>query len=131
LLSKKRRGEPKVIASICGSCHLRGGQSKAKGFPYAFHFVPGDDLFADYRADFAKADDATLNAGDRHVYRTIPDVLHNYCDLAFLAFHAVHHPPRQKPRRVPRPPACLDCHNATGPKKDVKAWKVSSALCEY
>ncbi len=33
LLSKKRGRDPKQIASICGSCHLRGGTSKAKGTP--------------------------------------------------------------------------------------------------
>ena len=32
-----------------------GGQSKAKGFPYAYHFVAGDDLFTDYQADLARA----------------------------------------------------------------------------
>lgn len=130
ILSKKRR-DAKIVTSICSSCHLRGGQSKAKGFPYAFHFVAGDDLFTDFQADFAKADDATLNAGDRHVYRNVRDVLQNGSGVTCLTCHALHQNSSLKHRRVLTSATCLDCHNETGPKKNVKTYKVTSKLCEY
>ncbi len=90
LLSKKRGRDAKQIASICGSCHLRGGASKTKGFPYANHFVAGDDLFTDFVVDLAKADAEALNAGDRHVYRNVRDVLQNNSDVSCLSCHVVH-----------------------------------------
>jgi len=132
LLSKKRRGDPKLIASVCGSCHLRGGTSKRKGFPYAFHFVPGDDLFADFSADLSKAADNALNPGDRHVYRNVREMLSNSeSPSTCLSCHALHQNSTQKHRRVLTSEVCLDCHNATGPKKAIKPYKVTSTLCEY
>src|ERR1044072_2283476 len=73
LLSKKRKNETLVITSICASCHLRGGTAKSTGLPYPNNFIPGDNLFQDYQVDFAKADDESLNAGDRHIYRNVRD----------------------------------------------------------
>lgn len=131
LLSKKNRGDARQITSICASCHLRGGRSKTTGLPYPFHYVAGDDLFADWQADLSKADDASLNAGDRHIYRNVRGVLQNNSDVNCLTCHAVHANSTQKHRRVLTSSACNDCHNATGPKKDVKRWIVSSPLCEY
>jgi hypothetical protein len=124
LLSKKRRSDAKQIASICGSCHLRGGQSKAKGFPYANHFVPGDDLFTDFQVDLANP------ASDHHVYRNIRDILQNNSETTCLNCHVVHTGTSQKHRRVLTSPACLDCHNPTGPKKLVKPSTATSPLCE-
>lgn len=131
LLSKRRGRDAKQIASICGSCHLRGGVSKVKGFPYAFHFVPGDDLFADFRADFTKAEAPDLNPGDRHVYRNVRDVLQNNSGVSCLSCHSVHGGSSQKHRRVLTSPVCLDCHHESGPKKNVKPYTVHSSVCEY
>jgi hypothetical protein len=125
ILSKKRRRDPKMIASICGSCHLRGGHSKAKGFPYAYHFVPGDDLFTGYEVDLNN-----LNTSDRHIYRNIRDVLQHNSDVTCLSCHALHQNSTRKHRLVLTSPACLDCHNETGPKKDVKPYVQSSETCE-
>ncbi|MBI4910268.1 MAG: hypothetical protein HY820_42015 [Acidobacteria bacterium] len=130
LLSKKNKTSARTVASICGSCHLRGGVSKGKGFRYAFHFVAGDDLFTDYQADWKKADDASLHAGDRHVYRNIRDVLQNNSEVTCLSCHNVHGSNSQKHRRVLTSAVCLDCHNETGPKKNVKRYRAVSATCE-
>ncbi|MBL8173881.1 MAG: hypothetical protein JNK48_04385 [Bryobacterales bacterium] len=125
LLSKKRGRDAKEIASICGSCHLRGGVSKAKGFPYAYHYVAGDDLFADFAVDWEKADEE-----DRHVYRNVREAL-NGSEVSCLSCHAVHAGSSQKHRRVLTSEACLDCHYESGPKKEVKRRVSKSGVCEY
>lgn len=131
LLAKKRGRDPKQIASICGSCHLRGGTSKAKGTPYPYHYVAGDDLFTDFTIDQTKATATDLNPADRHVYRNIRDILQNNSDTTCLSCHVVHSGSSTKHRRVLTSPACLDCHNESGPKKVVKPYTVKSELCEY
>jgi hypothetical protein len=125
LLSKKRRSDPKLIASVCGSCHLRGGTSKAKGFPYAYHFVPGDDLFADYTVDLTKED------ADRHIFRNVREMLQNNSETTCLSCHVLHQGSTQKHRRVLTSAACIDCHNATGPKKEIKKYSRATPVCEY
>lgn len=127
LLSKKNRTPPRTVISICGSCHLRGGQSKATGLPYAHHFTPGDDLFPDYRLQ----QEAPDNAGDGHVWRNVRDVLENNSGTTCLHCHSVHGGTSQKHRRVLTGASCLDCHNESGPKKAVRPYTVRSALCEY
>lgn len=130
-LSKKRRDDSKAIVSICAQCHLRGGRSRSTGLPYANNFMAGDNLFKDYAADFAKADDAALNPGDRHVWRNVRDVAVNGSDATCLSCHRVHANSSAKHRLVLTGEICLDCHNAQGPKKAVKKYEVHSALCEY
>lgn len=130
LLSKKRR-EPLQIASICGSCHLRGARSKTTGLPYPYHFVPGDDLFADFVADWAMAVDEKLNAADRHVYRNVRDIVQGKTETTCLSCHQVHAGSSQKHRRVLTSAACLDCHDASGPKSRVKRYVVTSSVCQY
>lgn len=125
-LSKKHEKPPQLIVSICGQCHLRGATSHSSGMPYPNNFVPGDNLFADFRAD-----DASLNSGDRHVYRNVRDVLERGSDVTCLSCHRVHGDSAQKHRLVLQGEICLDCHNATGPKKDVRRNQVHSPTCEY
>lgn len=131
LLSKKRRSDVKVITSICAQCHLRGAVSKSTGLPYANHFVAGDDLFADLKVDLSLAEKADLNAGDRHVYRNVRDVLENGSQATCLTCHRVHGGGSRKHRLVAKNETCLDCHNAEGPKKATKPYTVTSTLCEY
>lgn len=126
LLSKKRGRDAKQIASICGACHLRGGVSKTKGFPYPYHYVAGDDLFADFAVDWGKASEE-----DRHVYRNVREVLENNSEVSCLSCHVVHAGSSQKHRRVLTSGACLDCHYESGPKKNVKRWVAKSEVCEY
>jgi predicted CXXCH cytochrome family protein len=99
------------------------------GLPYPANFVVGDDLFKDYEADYSKLDQ--LNPGDRHVVRNVMDVVKNGSDVTCLSCHRVHDSSTQKHRLVLTSAACLDCHNAEGPKKNVKTYKVHSKLCEY
>ncbi len=131
LLSKKRRDGPEVVTSICAQCHLRGGKSQSTGLPYPNQFVPGDNLFKEYQVKFALADESSLNAGDRHVYRNVRDVVVNGSETTCLTCHKVHGQSTEKHRRVLREDICLDCHNAEGPRKVVKPYTVHSSLCEY
>lgn len=129
-LSKKRRRDIKEIAATCAQCHLRDlAKSRTTGLPYPGNFVVGDDLFKDYQVDFSKLDN--LNAGDRHVIRNVREVLENGSEVTCLSCHRVHDPSTQKHRQVLTSAACLDCHNAEGPKKNVKPYTGHSALCEY
>lgn len=129
-LSKKRRRDVQEITTTCAQCHLREvAKSKSTGLPYPANFVVGDDLFKDYEVDYSKLDQ--LNPGDRHVVRNVMDVVKNGSDVTCLSCHRVHASSTQKHRLVLTSGACLDCHNAEGPKKNVKTYTVHSKLCEY
>jgi len=131
-LSKKRRNDARVITSACAQCHLRMGKSKSTGLPYPNNFVAGDNLFQDYQVDFSKADDESLNPGDRHILRNVREVVLNGAEFpTCLSCHAVHENSSFKHRRAPRTAGCTDCHNPDGPLKVVKPYTVRSALCEY
>lgn len=132
LLSKKRRNETLVITSICASCHLRGGTAKSTGLPYPNNFVPGDNLFQDYQVDLARADDESLNAGDRHIYRNVRDVAVFGKPVTCLNCHSVHGNSSSKHRLTAKTPICSDCHDTDkNVYKPAKAYTVKSPLCEY
>lgn len=131
-LSKKQRNDARVITSTCAQCHLRTGKSRSTGLPYPNNFVAGDNLFRDYEVDFSKADDESLNPGDRHILRNVRDVAVNGSDFpTCINCHDLHKSSSVKHRRAPRTAICNGCHNAEGPIKGNKAYSVSSALCEY
>jgi predicted CXXCH cytochrome family protein len=131
-LSKKSKKDPKAIESTCASCHLRAGRSKSSGLPYPNNFVPGDNLFQDFQVDFAKADDASLNPGDRHILQNVRDVVLYGQDFpTCLTCHQVHTGSSEKHRRAPQSQMCFDCHNTNDSYKTVKPYAVKSALCEY
>ncbi len=131
-LSKKRRKEAQAIASICAQCHLRGGRSRSTGLPYANNFVAGDNLFQDFEVDFSRADDQSLNPGDRHVWRNVRDVVVYAQDSpTCVTCHQVHSGSSSRHRLVLKGSLCLDCHNADGPMKATKPYEVHSSLCEY
>lgn len=131
-LSKKRRSDARAITSTCAQCHLRIAKSRSTGLPYPNNFVPGDNLFQDYEVDFAKADDESLNAGDRHILRNVRDVVINGSDYpTCISCHDLHKQSSLKHHRAPRTAICADCHNAEGPIKGNKSYVVRSALCEY
>ncbi len=132
LLSKKRRSDANAITSLCAQCHLRGGKSRSSGLPYPNNFVAGDNLFQDFQVDFSKADDGTLNPGDRHVWRNVREVAVNgSAGPTCLSCHQVHANSSSKHRFVLRAEICWDCHARGGPFKPVKAYEVQSAVCEY
>jgi hypothetical protein len=131
LLSKKRRDDARIITSLCAQCHLREGRAKSTGLPYPNNFVAGDNLFQDFEADFSRADDPRLNAGDRHVWRNVRDVVIKGDEsISCLSCHQVHANSSFKHRRVLRAPVCSECHRGDG-FKDIKRYVVHSGLCEY
>jgi hypothetical protein len=131
LLSKKRRNDVKVITSLCAQCHLREGKAKSTGLPYPNNFVAGDNLFQDFEADFARAVEPGLNAGDRHIWRNVRDVVINGDEsISCLNCHQVHANSSFKHRRVLRAPICSECHQGAG-FKEIKRYVVHSGLCEY
>ncbi len=131
-LSKKRRDDARAVTSICAQCHLRAGKSRSTGLPYPNNFVAGDNLFQDFEVDFAKADDARLNPGDRHVIRNVRDVvLYGNETTTCLSCHHIHGPSGGRHRLPPRSAICWDCHQSGGPFKPAKTYVVRSELCEY
>ena len=130
-LSKKHTHEANLITSICAQCHLRGGKSRSSGLPYPNNFVAGDDLFRDFQIDWKQASNADLNPGDRHIYINARDVVQNGGTVTCLSCHQVHGDSTRKHRLVLTSAICQDCHNAEGPKKDVKKYAVHSDTCEY
>ena len=130
-LSKKRRDDSRAIISICAQCHVRSGKSRSTGLPYANNFIAGDNLFQDFVVDLAKADDETLNPGDRHVLKNIREVV-LYGDLTTncLTCHDVHVSSTTKHREATRGAICADCHGTKFTMKP-KPYEVHSELCEY
>ncbi|MEW6208055.1 MAG: multiheme c-type cytochrome [Acidobacteriota bacterium] len=131
LLSKKRKDDIRVITSICAQCHLRGSVSRSSALPYANNFVAGDNLFQDLQVDWSRADDETFNAGDRHIWRNVRDVVLYGKTTTCLNCHVVHGNSSLKHRRLLRDASCVDCHQAEGPLKNLKPYTVRSPLCEY
>jgi predicted CXXCH cytochrome family protein len=130
-LSKKRRHDAQAITSICAQCHLREGKARSTGLPYPNNFIAGDNLFQDYTVDFTRADDESLNAGDRHVLRSVREVVLYGSEVTCLNCHQVHANSSQRHRRALRAPICFDCHYTDKPFKEIKPYTVKSALCEY
>jgi len=90
LLSSRSR-EPRRLVSICGQCHLRGGKSKSSRLPYPNTFVPGDNLFRDFRVDFSDAAIRALSAADQHIYINVRDVaVFGRSAITCLSCHDVH-----------------------------------------
>jgi cytochrome c553 len=130
-LSKKKKDDIRTITSICAQCHLRGSASRSSGLPYANNFVAGDNLFQDLQVDWSRADDESLNAGDRHIFRNVRDVVLYGKTTTCLNCHAVHANSSLKHRRLLRDASCVDCHQSEGPLKNLKPYAVRSPLCEY
>ena len=131
-LSKKRRDDARAITSACAQCHIRTGKSRSTGLPYPNNFVAGDNLFQDFEVDLSKADDESLNAGDRHVLRNVRDVaLYGSESPTCISCHDVHRQSSLKHRRAPRSAICADCHDTSGSIKGSKPFTVHSPLCEY
>lgn len=132
LLAKARRDPSRVIVSICGQCHLRGGRSKSSALPFPNNFVAGGNLFRDFVVDYSLADDAKLNPGDRHIYQNARDVIErDETGVTCLSCHSVHGGSTVSHRRLAASALCLNCHNATGPKSARKPYEVHSSACGY
>ncbi len=131
-LSKARADEPRVVISICASCHIRFGRSRSTGLPYPDNFVAGDNLFRDFEVDFDKADDPTLDPGDRHVMENVRDVvLNGNQELTCLSCHAVHGNSTKRHHELPDGPSCVVCHDPAESKKSHRTYEVHSKVCGY
>jgi hypothetical protein len=131
-LAKARKDSPQVVTSICASCHVRFGKSKATGLPYPTNFVAGDNLFKDFQVDFQQADDAKLNPADRHVLDNVRDVvLRGRESMTCLSCHDVHAGSSKRHRDLPNVQYCLHCHDRGQPIKGHKSYEVHSACCRY
>jgi hypothetical protein len=130
-LSKKRRDDARAVTSICAQCHLRSGKSRSTGLPYPNSFIAGDNLFQDYEVDFARADDESLNPGDRHILRNVRDVVvRGQLGTTCLTCHQVHANTAAKHPSATVGAICADCHGIKFARKP-QLYTVSSALCEY
>jgi hypothetical protein len=131
-LAKNRQDSPRVVASICGQCHLRGGKSRSTGLPYPHNFVAGDNLFRDFQVDFTKADDAGLNPADRHVLDNVRSiVLQGREGLTCLTCHDVHGQSTARHRALADEQYCWHCHEPGRPKSSVRPYEVHSDVCRY
>jgi predicted CXXCH cytochrome family protein len=131
-LAKARKDSAAVVTSICASCHVRFGKSRATGLPYPTNFVAGDNLFKDFQVDFRAADDAKLNPADRHVMENVRDVvLLGQQSMTCLSCHDVHSGTSKKHRDLASGQYCLHCHDAGQPIKGHKAYEVHSQRCRY
>jgi len=131
-LAKTRKDSPAVVASICGSCHVRFGKSKASGLPYPTNFVAGDNLFKDFEVDWNVTDDPKLNPADGHVMDNLRDiVLFNRESTTCLSCHDVHTGSSKKHRELPVVENCQRCHEPGSPIKGHKAYDVHSERCQY
>lgn len=133
MLSKKRQDPAEKIASICGQCHLREGKSRSTGRPYPNQFVAGDNLFKDFQVDFSDEHIAKMDAGDRHVYQNIKDiVVSGETGVTCLTCHEVHAASSEKHLAVKKSESCFICHIA-GERlsRNVKLHELHSGVCEY
>jgi hypothetical protein len=95
LLSKTRKADAKEVMSICGSCHLRGGHSRATGQPFPRAYVAADDLFRDFQVDLRLDQKAELDADDTHVYVKARAALESGAKTC-VECRKVHGPPEEK-----------------------------------
>ena len=132
LLAAEREDSPRVIASICGSCHIRHARSRSTGRPYANNFVAGDNLFRDLEVDFAAADDTKLNPIDRHVLVNIRDIVVDGNEsLTCLTCHDVHGASARRHRDLADTAYCALCHDPREPKTRHLNYEVHSGVCGY
>lgn len=131
-LAAERDDPPRVVVSICGQCHIRFGHSQATGRPYPTNFVAGDNLFRDYRFDFALADDEAINPADRHVLINVRDVvLYGREELSCTSCHEVHGNSTARHRELADRAICFVCHEPDEPKRVHKTYEVHSERCRY
>jgi hypothetical protein len=131
-LAKARQDSPRVVTSICASCHVRFGKSKSSGLPYPNNFVAGDNLFRDFQVDFNRADDPRLNPADKHVLDNVREVVvYGREAVTCLSCHSVHGGSSKAHRELPVTQYCQHCHDAGQPIKGHKSYEVHSERCQY
>lgn len=131
-LSMKGKTRAEVEISICGSCHLRGGESRSTGRPYPNNFVPGDNLFKDFEIDWTEERIGKSNSGDAHIAQNVRDVaLFGRDDVVCTSCHDVHAESTEKHKKLPEIPSCFLCHVQGKSMKAVREYERHSETCEY
>ena len=132
LLAEAREDPPRVVVSLCGSCHIRHGRSRSTHRRFANNFVPGDNLFRDLEVDFAAADAADLNPIDRHVLVNVREVVVEGSEVTTcLTCHDVHARSTRRHRDLADTEYCALCHDPDEPKKRHRVYEVHSDVCHY
>lgn len=135
LFAEKREDPARIVASVCGSCHIRTGESKSTGMPYPNTYVPGDNLFIDFKVDFSDEHLESLNIGDRHVLHNIRDVvIYDKTETTCVTCHDVHDNSSRKHRLLKRygmKESCAMCHTSEEDWPSVKTWENHSEVCQY
>lgn len=103
--------DPRKVISICGQCHLRGGQSKSSGLLYPNTFVPGDNLFRDFEVDFASDRISNLPLIEQHIYLNARDVVvTDRSEISCLTCHEVHRVSSEQHQSLSNTAICASCH---------------------
>lgn len=131
LLTKQTKDDPRVITSICASCHIRTGRSRSTGLPYPNQFVPGDNLFRDFEVDFSGGALAALDPGDRHILENVRDVVIRGGTDTCLSCHEVHRQSTARHQRLVSSEACTTCHEPGELLNSPIPYVNHSKICEY
>ena len=137
VLSKDNR-DPRVVVSVCGQCHLRGGKSASTGLPWPNTFLAGDNLFRDYRIPLNPRELAKLAPVDRHIFENARDVAVLGKKQTCLTCHDVHRSSSQKHQELPTVESCRTCHERdpdtstlTSEFTQTAGSNAHSRICEY
>lgn len=137
-LSKTSR-DPKHVISICGQCHLRGGQSKSTSLPYPNSFVAGDNLFKDFELDLSPESWESRSFADHHVFQnSYETVVAGDSKLTCVSCHSVHQQNSEMHQGLGHESLCNSCHlNTDDYSVFTKRWiqvmesKDKSHVCDY
>ena len=95
-------------ASVCGSCHLQGGESPTQK-PFPEGFEPGLDLAGTFYFDWDTVDDQP--DADRHAQLELRDLLDaGRTDRSCLRCHEIHSLGASTHTTKPREVLCAQCH---------------------
>jgi hypothetical protein len=132
LFSPEHADDPRVVISVCGQCHLRGGKSRATGRPYPTLFVPGDNLFRDFDVDWSDDTIARMDMIDKHIFENARAVMVAGSKTTCTSCHSVHGESTKKHQELEQDQSCETCHRPGKEMTDVDLPKNrSSRTCEY
>lgn len=131
-LAKKRADPARVVVSICAQCHVRTGKSRSTGLPYPNNFVPGDNLWRDFAADFSDRAMKALSPSDRHILANVRDVVLDGKErITCLTCHDVHKGSSRKHKRFRRREICWHCHDRENIEKVFHPLDAHNSTCGY
>jgi hypothetical protein len=137
-LSSKNR-EPRQVVSICGQCHLRGGESKSSGLPYANTFVAGDNLFRDFEVQLGDRSIADMPTIEQHIFLNTRDVvLHNRTSVTCISCHDIHGDDSEMHQQFNDAAICASCHKPDSDNSELldsltieSKLRASNQTCDY